>query len=160
MSTMDISLPEGLNKLFGKQGCASRPVAGFVVKTGIDPFPACAGSYEKRSGRAVRFVLQRRAPAADSARATCGLPSSLLLRDLPGTPLPGAFSSFSGRNTMLKYAIIFAIISLIAGALGFGGIAAGSAGIAKILFGLFLILAVVFIVLAALGVGAARKALK
>lgn len=61
---------------------------------------------------------------------------------------------------MLKYAIVFAIMSLIAGALGFGGIAAGFAGIAKILFGLFLILAVVFIVLAALGVGAARKALK
>ena len=57
---------------------------------------------------------------------------------------------------MLKYAIIFAIISLIAGALGFGGIAAGSAGIAKILFGLFLILAVIFVVLAALGVGAPR----
>lgn len=64
------------------------------------------------------------------------------------------------ENLMLKYAIIFAVISLIAGALGFGGIAAGSAGIAKILFGLFLILAIVFIVLAALGVGAARKALK
>ena len=30
---------------------------------------------------------------------------------------------------MLKYAIIFAVISLIADALGFGGIAAGSAGI-------------------------------
>ncbi len=43
---------------------------------------------------------------------------------------------------MLKYAIIFAVIALIAGALGFGGVAAGAAGIAKILFGLFLILAV------------------
>lgn len=61
---------------------------------------------------------------------------------------------------MLKYAIIFAVISLIAGALGFGGIAAGSAGIAKVLFGLFLILAVVFIVLAALGVGATKKIMK
>jgi uncharacterized membrane protein YtjA (UPF0391 family) len=61
---------------------------------------------------------------------------------------------------MLKYAIIFAIISLIAGALGFGGIAAGFAGIAKILFGLFLILAVIFVVLAALGFGAVKKALK
>ena len=60
---------------------------------------------------------------------------------------------------MLKYAIVFAIVSLIAGALGFGGIAAGAAGIAKLLFGLFLILAVVFLVLAALGVGAAKKAL-
>ncbi len=61
---------------------------------------------------------------------------------------------------MLKYALIFALISLVAGALGFGGIAAGSAGIAKILFGLFLILAVVFLVLAALGVGAVNKAMK
>jgi uncharacterized membrane protein YtjA (UPF0391 family) len=64
------------------------------------------------------------------------------------------------RNMMLKYAIVFAIISLVAGALGFGGIAAGSAGIAKILFGLFLILALIFVVLAALGVGAVNKALK
>ena len=62
--------------------------------------------------------------------------------------------------TMLKYAIIFAVVSLVAGAMGFGGIATGSAGIAKILFGLFLILAVVFIVLAALGVGATKKILK
>lgn len=64
------------------------------------------------------------------------------------------------EDTMLKGAIIFAVISLIAGALGFGGIAAGFAGIAKILFGLFLILAIAFIVLAAFGVGAVRKSLK
>lgn len=61
---------------------------------------------------------------------------------------------------MLKYAIIFAIISLVAGALGFGGIAVGFAGVAKILFGLFLIVAVVFVVLAALGVNAGKKILK
>ncbi|MFZ3117606.1 MAG: DUF1328 family protein [Variovorax sp.] len=60
---------------------------------------------------------------------------------------------------MLKYAIIFAIVSLVASALGFGGVAAGAAGIAKVLFGLFLVLAVVFLVLAALGVGAVRKAI-
>jgi len=63
------------------------------------------------------------------------------------------------ENAMLKYAIIFAIISLIAGALGFTGVAAGSAGIAKILFGLFLLVAIVFVVLAALGVGAVKKAI-
>ena len=67
---------------------------------------------------------------------------------------------FPRRNPMLKYAIIFALISLVAGALGFGGVAAGSAGIAKILFGLFLILAVIFVVLAALGVGAVKKVMK
>ena len=60
---------------------------------------------------------------------------------------------------MLKYAIIFAVISLLAGVLGFGGVAAGAAGIAKLLFGLFLVLAVLFVVLAALGVGAVKKAL-
>lgn len=61
---------------------------------------------------------------------------------------------------MLKYAIIFAVISLIVGALGFGGLAAGFGGIAKILFGLFLIVAVIFVVLAALGVGVINKASK
>lgn len=58
---------------------------------------------------------------------------------------------------MLKYAIIFAVLSLISGALGFGVLAAGAAGLAKIFCGLFLILVVVFMVLAALGVGAAEK---
>lgn len=66
----------------------------------------------------------------------------------------------NGDFPMLKYAIIFAVVSLIAGALGFGGIAAGAAGIAKLLFGLFLILAVIFVVLAVLGVGAVKKTLR
>lgn len=69
-------------------------------------------------------------------------------------------SPFKGGIAMLKYAVIFALISLIAAALGFSGLAAGSAGIAKVLFGLFLILAFVFIVLAALGVGAVKKVMK
>jgi uncharacterized membrane protein YtjA (UPF0391 family) len=64
------------------------------------------------------------------------------------------------ESLMLKYAIFFTVISLIAGALGFGGVAAGAAGIAKILFGLFLILAVIFVVLAALGVGSVQKVMK
>jgi uncharacterized membrane protein YtjA (UPF0391 family) len=64
------------------------------------------------------------------------------------------------ETMMIKYAIVFAVVSLIAGAFGFTGIAADSAGIARILFGLFLILAVIFVVLAALGVGAAEKLLK
>ena len=61
---------------------------------------------------------------------------------------------------MLKYAVIFAVISLIADALGSTGVAAGSAGIAKILSILFLVLAVLFVVLAVLGAGAVRKVLK
>ena len=55
---------------------------------------------------------------------------------------------------MLKWAIIFAIISLIAGVFGFTGVAAGAAGIAKILFFIFIAIAVIFVVLALLGIGA------
>lgn len=46
---------------------------------------------------------------------------------------------------MLKWAIIFFIISLVAGVLGFTDIAAGARGIAKILF--FIALVVFLIVL-------------
>jgi uncharacterized membrane protein YtjA (UPF0391 family) len=50
--------------------------------------------------------------------------------------------------TLLTWAIILAVISLIAGALGFTGIAGGANRIARILFGLFLALAIVFLILA------------
>ncbi|MCD2177947.1 DUF1328 domain-containing protein [Rhizobium sp. C1] len=41
---------------------------------------------------------------------------------------------------MLYYALMFLVVAIIAGALGFGGIAGASVGIAKILFFVFLIL--------------------
>jgi uncharacterized membrane protein YtjA (UPF0391 family) len=44
---------------------------------------------------------------------------------------------------MLYYALIFLVVALIAGALGFGVIAFAAAGIAKILFFIFLIMFVV-----------------
>ena len=44
---------------------------------------------------------------------------------------------------MIKWAIIFAIIGLIAGALGFGGMAGAAMGIAKFLFWAGIIIAVV-----------------
>lgn len=49
---------------------------------------------------------------------------------------------------MLKWAIIFFVISLVAGALGFTGIAGGAKRIAQILFGLFLAIAVLVVVIA------------
>ena len=55
---------------------------------------------------------------------------------------------------MLKWAIIFLVVSLVAGALGFTGVARGAARIAKVLFAIFLILAVLFFVLLFLGIGA------
>lgn len=48
---------------------------------------------------------------------------------------------------MIKWAIIFAVIALIAGALGFGGIAGGAMGIAKFLFIAFLVIAAVLFLL-------------
>ena len=48
---------------------------------------------------------------------------------------------------MLYWAIVFLVISLVAGALGFGGIAGAAAGIAKILFGIFLVLFILFLII-------------
>lgn len=51
---------------------------------------------------------------------------------------------------MLKWAFIFLIVSLVAGALGFTGVARGAGTIAKVLFGIFFLIFVVFLVLALL----------
>ena len=55
---------------------------------------------------------------------------------------------------MLKWALIFAVVALIAGGLGFTGMAGAAAGIAKILFFLFVVGFRVFLVL---GLMAGRK---
>lgn len=49
---------------------------------------------------------------------------------------------------MVKWALIFLVISLVAGALGFTGVARGAATIAKILFGVFLAIFIVLLLLA------------
>ncbi len=49
---------------------------------------------------------------------------------------------------MLKWAFIFLVISLVAGLLGFTGVAGVAVGIAKILFGIFLVLFLIFIIAA------------
>jgi uncharacterized membrane protein YtjA (UPF0391 family) len=56
--------------------------------------------------------------------------------------------------SMFKWALIFAVIALIAAVLGFGGIAGAAAGVAKILFFVGLALVVLFLIL---GSVAARK---
>ena len=55
---------------------------------------------------------------------------------------------------MLKWALIFLVIGLIAGLLGFTGVAGTSIAIAKTLFFVFL---VIFLVLLVLGLTAARR---
>ncbi|HZH51316.1 MAG TPA: DUF1328 domain-containing protein [Microvirga sp.] len=49
---------------------------------------------------------------------------------------------------MLKWAVIFLVISLVAGALGFTGVASGARTIAKILFGIFLAMFLILLLLA------------
>ena len=55
---------------------------------------------------------------------------------------------------MLKWALIFLVVALIAGALGFTTIAGASIAIAKLLFFVFLVVFAVFLVL---GLMAGRK---
>jgi uncharacterized membrane protein YtjA (UPF0391 family) len=59
------------------------------------------------------------------------------------------------ESVMLKWALIFAAIAVVACVLGFTSIAAGAAGIAKVLFIVFLALFIVVVLLALLGTGAA-----
>jgi uncharacterized membrane protein YtjA (UPF0391 family) len=56
---------------------------------------------------------------------------------------------------LLGWAIVSFVVALIAGALGFTGVAQGAATIGKVLFGLFLIIAIALIVLVIVGVKAA-----
>ena len=48
---------------------------------------------------------------------------------------------------MLYYALVFLLVALVAGALGFGFVAFAAAGIAKILFAIFLVLFLVSLVM-------------
>ncbi|MFT8368075.1 DUF1328 domain-containing protein [Acetobacter papayae] len=58
---------------------------------------------------------------------------------------------------MLKLALFFLVISLVAGLFGFGGISSAAAGMAKILFFIAIVLFVVFLVVALLAGRAVMK---
>ena len=51
---------------------------------------------------------------------------------------------------LLKWAVVFFVIALIAALFGFTGIAAGAADIARILFGIFLAIFLILLVVALL----------
>lgn len=51
------------------------------------------------------------------------------------------------ESVMLTWTLIFLVISLIAGALGFSGVSGAAAGVARILFMIFLIALVVSLIL-------------
>jgi uncharacterized membrane protein YtjA (UPF0391 family) len=55
---------------------------------------------------------------------------------------------------LLTWAIVAFVISIIAGALGFTGVARGAATIAKVLFGIVLLIAIILVLMLVLGIGA------
>jgi uncharacterized membrane protein YtjA (UPF0391 family) len=59
-----------------------------------------------------------------------------------------------GGEKMLRWALIFLIIALVAALFGFTSIAAAAAGIAKFLFFLFLVACLIFFVI---GISAGRR---
>jgi len=70
--------------------------------------------------------------------------------EVPTLPdVPVGFRETQERS-MLKWALIFFVVSLVAGALGFTNVSSATAGVAKILFGIALIIFLVFLVLALL----------
>lgn len=58
---------------------------------------------------------------------------------------------------MLRWAVIFFVIALIAALFGFTGIAGAAVGIAKVLFFAFLIVAAVMLVLNLMGKGGGKS---
>ena len=59
-----------------------------------------------------------------------------------------------GDKIMLRWAIIFLIIALVAALFGFTGIDVAAAGIAKFLFFLFLVICLIFFIM---GISAGRR---
>jgi len=55
------------------------------------------------------------------------------------------------ESAMLQWALIFFVVSLIAGFFGFSGVSAATAGIAKILFYIAIVVFIIFLVLALMG---------
>jgi uncharacterized membrane protein YtjA (UPF0391 family) len=53
----------------------------------------------------------------------------------------------SKGDSMLRWALIFFIISIIAGAFGFTGISAAASGVARVLFFIFIVIFLIFLVL-------------
>ena len=65
-----------------------------------------------------------------------------------GRAAPPHGRTTEGEMSLLKWALICLLISLVAGAFGYTGIARGAAQISKILFFIFLILFIVILILA------------
>jgi uncharacterized membrane protein YtjA (UPF0391 family) len=102
----------------------------------------------------------RRIAALSDRSRQAGAPS--WQRGLGGSPrappshVLDPLSLLRGVDTMLKWALIFFIISLLAGVFGFTGIASGAAAVAKILFYIAVALFLLFLVLGLIALKAVK----
>jgi uncharacterized membrane protein YtjA (UPF0391 family) len=87
-------------------------------------------SHRNLGGRRLATVRQEPVPAAEVSPATSR-----------------TFSSWRTTVSLLKWALIFLVISIIAGVLGFTGISAASADVARILFYIFVVIFLVLLIL-------------
>ena len=103
-----------------------------------------AGGNRHRSLDARRSVLaplgKNRAAYGTPVRGAGNLGSERLVLYPPRRPGP---SDTRNENEMLKWALVFFVVALVAAALGFGGIATGASSIAIALFWIFLVVTVV-----------------
>jgi uncharacterized membrane protein YtjA (UPF0391 family) len=96
-----------------------------------------------------------KSPASQSRRALAH--GGLFWREEPtrrparwvvrGEGLPAPADGVEDSMTLLKWALIFFVVSVIAGILGFTGISAASADIARFLFYVFVVIFLVLLVL-------------
>jgi uncharacterized membrane protein YtjA (UPF0391 family) len=86
--------------------------------------------------------------SADSDTGTGSSPLTGLRRRAHHRRITVRRTGLNPRETsMLKWAIIFALISVVAGVFGFTGVAAGAAAVAKVLFFIFFALFLIFLLL-------------
>jgi uncharacterized membrane protein YtjA (UPF0391 family) len=113
-----------------------------LIKVNDQP-TACGRSGFSETGFRPQPISGLRRPAEQKFEA--GRADRLLNRTTERNPADNA-PSRPGGEKMLYYALVFFIIAVIAGLLGFGVIASAAAGIAKILFFVFLVLFIVTLI--------------
>jgi uncharacterized membrane protein YtjA (UPF0391 family) len=133
--------PGRLRTLLGQDSVSSFRAAGPAT---LDPPPPTvprprASAFKTHQFRRLFVVLATHVSAVGTSPQ----------RNLSTAPNIVSSSELCLENrVMLRWALIFLVISLIAALFGFTGISAAAAGIAKILFFLFVVITLVFFALA------------
>ena len=103
--------------------------------------------------RDYHLMLDDQASVPGSCSRPAATPERLLYRHAALQPhgTPGATrrsDCFWWRAVMLKWALIFLVVGLVLGAMGFGGLGGAFVGVAKLLFFVAIAIFVIFLVLA------------